>query len=322
MRVVLLHNPFAGNENHSAEELERLIGAAGHELVAQAATEEGWERVLEQPADLVAIAGGDGTVGEVLRELASHPPRTATVLPLGSANNIARIFGLDRDPRELIAGWKTATRSRFRVGEVTAADQRSTFLEAVGGGLFAEVLARAEGTDADRDDKVEHGLRLLLELVEELPAEPWQVELDGNDHSGDYLAVEALVIGETGPRIPLAPAADPEDHCVDVVLITDPDRAQLAAYLDARIKGDTTPLALTVHRSRVATLRPPPAHRLRIDDELWPSDWALSPADDIRIHTNTALDVLVPPTSDTQLGAWSRTKTHTRRDGDGRPDAL
>jgi diacylglycerol kinase family enzyme len=121
------------------------------------------------------------------------------------------------------------------------------------------------------------------------------VELDGADASGDYLAVEAMVIGETGPNILLAPAADPEDRLLDVVLVTDADRVALLAYLDGRLEGrDGAPPQLTVHRCERATLLPPPARPLRIDDELWHPEPGREEWDDVEVRTRATLDVLTP----------------------------
>jgi diacylglycerol kinase family enzyme len=294
---VLLHNPSSGDEDHAAEELAELVRAAGHELDYQSTTEPGWERALERTADLVAVAGGDGTVGQVLRALAEGPRRLFTVVPLGSANNIAKTFGLcDLDPEALVESWATAETRRFRLGEMTCGDRGTTFLEAVGGGLLAETIEVADRSDPEGgDEKVDHGLRVMRALVEELPSQPWHVELDGADRSGDYLAVEAMVIGETGPNIPLAPAADPEDRLLDVVLVTDDDRVELLAYLDARLEDrDGAAPALAVHRCERATLRPPPARPLRIDDELWHPEPGREDWDDVEVRTRVTLDVLTP----------------------------
>src|SRR5262249_31544981 len=135
-----------------------------------------------------------------------------TVLPHGSANNIAGALGLaDRPLEQLVEAWDAAEPGPFHLAELRAPDRDSLLLQAVGGGLFAESLARGEQLETDGVDKVELGLRLLRRLVDELPAQRWEIELDGDTVSGDYLAVEAMITGETGPSVPLAPSVSPMD---------------------------------------------------------------------------------------------------------------
>lgn len=78
-----------------------MIGHAGHDIVYRSTREPGWEKAIAD-ADLVAVAGGDGTVGKALTALGDIEPPLIAVLPLGSANNIARALGIDnQSPEEL-----------------------------------------------------------------------------------------------------------------------------------------------------------------------------------------------------------------------------
>jgi diacylglycerol kinase family enzyme len=292
-----LHNPSAGDEDHSADEVSSVIERAGHRLEYRSADEPGWEQAIDGRGDVVAIAGGDGTVAKVLRALAGKSPRLATVLPLGSANNIARTLGIaDESLGDLVAGWANARRRRYHLGEVAGPAESLTFVETVGGGLFAHSILRAQTIDAGDEDKVELGLRLLRRLVDELPPQSWKADLDGTDYSGEFLAVEAMVIGWTGPGVPLAPSAVPEDRLLDVVQISDRDRAGLAAYLDDRLEGRVArPPALTVRRCRKARLSQDASSPLRIDDELWQADAAPAGSHDVSISISEAcVELLVP----------------------------
>ena len=66
MRVTLIHNPGAGEEEGSGETLLHRIAAAGHDVRHASIRDDAWEDALDEPADLVAVAGGDGTVGPVV----------------------------------------------------------------------------------------------------------------------------------------------------------------------------------------------------------------------------------------------------------------
>jgi diacylglycerol kinase family enzyme len=292
LHVILFHNPTAGDEEHSAHALCALVRGAGHDVVYRSTEEPGWERALDEDGHLIAIAGGDGTVGKVLRA-SEERPRPVTLLPVGSANNIAQALGFaGRELAELVEGWSRATTRPYRLGEV-AGSERRPFAESVGGGLFAEAIVRAGKLEEDETDKVDLGLHVLRELVGELEARPWELELDGQSRGGRFLAVEAMAIGWTGPSVPLAPEADAADGVLHVALVSELERPALASYLDDRLRGhDPAPPAVPVARCTRARLVPPAAEQLRVDDAPWrPSEAAALTV----TVAGTAAYVLVPP---------------------------
>lgn len=269
MRVTLMHNPTAGDERHSRESLVAVLAGAGHDVLYQSIKDERWEETLGEDADLVVVAGGDGTVRKVFKAL-SGAETPVTLFPVGSANNIARSLGFEHDDAARLArGWADGERRPYDLGRVELPDGVTAFVESTGGGLFAEVLARAKRVDKEGRDKVELGLELLRELVEEEPSRHWELELDGIDVSGDLIAVEAMNVRETGPNVLLAPDADPGDGLLDFVLVRDDDRAALVAYIDARLASRPigTP-RLSTRRGRKLVLRPPEECALRVDDEV------------------------------------------------------
>ncbi|HSQ04008.1 MAG TPA: diacylglycerol kinase family protein, partial [Burkholderiales bacterium] len=147
MRVTLIHNAEAGNdERPAADELQELITAAGHDVFYQSCRDENWTAALARPADLVAIAGGDGTVGRVAKALVGrHVPFTA--LPLGTANNISRTLGLtDLSLEQLIAGWARGRRAKFDIGIADGPWGLRYFIEGMGAGLFAWNMPQAHGS--------------------------------------------------------------------------------------------------------------------------------------------------------------------------------
>jgi diacylglycerol kinase (ATP) len=294
VRVTVMHNPTAGDEDHSADHLSALIAAAGHDVRYQSLDDDGWQRALDEEVELVAIAGGDGSIGKVFRELSTRPS-TATILPLGSANNIARALGIaDAEPAELIRRWQDGQRQPFYLGEVAAPDGDWCFVESAGGGLFAETLVRSEVRD-DVEDKVELGLRLLRELVDELGAEWWGLHAAGEDLSGDYLAVEAMLIGETGPNVPVAVTADPADGLLNLVLIAATQRRPLVDYLDARLRGrQPEPPALRTVKARQVRMQPPGGVALRIDDETWDASPWLGDGTAVLTAGERSVQLLVP----------------------------
>src|SRR5205823_1524491 len=106
-RVTLIHNPTAGGGEHAAQRLVAAIERAGYAVRYFSSKEVRIGKVLDRACDLVAIAGGDGTIRKVAVKARPDGPPLA-ILPLGTANNIAKSLGVSGQPGRLAAGWKDA----------------------------------------------------------------------------------------------------------------------------------------------------------------------------------------------------------------------
>ncbi len=174
MKIVLIHNPDAGDDQQpSSDELLGLIRDAGHTARYQSSKDENWHSALEQACDIVAVAGGDGIIGTVAKHLIGRQVPIA-VLPMGTANNIAKTLGLtDRPLEQLIAGWATAPRVKFDVGMASGPWNLKYFIEGLGIGLFTETMYRLDATNnvdlAHLDDTGEKVKSVLEILKERLP---------------------------------------------------------------------------------------------------------------------------------------------------------
>ena len=256
MRVILMHNPSAGEEDHAAEELIDEIERHGHHVIDHVSGPKALARALRRRVDVVAVAGGDGTVGKAARVLAGT--RTPiTVLPLGTANNIAGTLGLGGTPGELIAGWAGGVVQPFDSAVVHSSEAPARFLEGLGFGAFPRAMRKAaEAAELeDREATLQRDLRLLRCAIAKAPLKSFTLEADGEDLSGDYLLVEILNIPTLGPNVALAPRAHPGDGHLDLVLAGEPERALLLAYVDRRASGQDAALALPSRQVREVVVK-------------------------------------------------------------------
>ena len=295
MRVTLMHNPNAGDEEHSRERLTSVVRAAGHELHYQSVKDDEWSEALAMPTDLVVVAGGDGTIRKVFKELAGGAV-PATLLPLGSANNVARTLGIADDETEvLVAGWPDGRRATYDIGVAAANRDETRFVESVGGGIFGEVLKRAEAEKRSPDGaaKIHQGLELLQEVADEARPVHWEIEVDGRDVSGQYVAVEVMNIREIGPNIPLAPEAESGDGLLDVALVPPELAGGLFAHAEGRRAGEAADrVELPVIRGRHVKMHPGDGCPLHVDDQVWSVEGEL----EIRGGADR-VSLLVPATS-------------------------
>ena len=100
--------------------------------LAQQARLEGYE--------IIAAAGGDGTINEVVNGLALATPEGETVqglavLPAGSGNDFADIVGVARDFDAVVDAIRQGNTRRVDLGRVEAFDGRSSFQRYLGNNL-------------------------------------------------------------------------------------------------------------------------------------------------------------------------------------------
>ena len=239
MRVTLIHNPGAGKQGkQNGEQIVELLEAAGHDVRYQSSKDDGWKNALKKPADLVAVAGGDGTVARVARRMAGRGIPVAA-LPSGTANNISRSLGLVERPfEELVRGWPDARRVKLDVGLAKGPWGERYFVEGIGMGVFARLLASGSGKRIKKSktkkpkEKVDNALQRLKTRAQRMQPLEIQASLDGKDISGSYLLFEAVTIPYVGPNLFLAPDSKPGDGHFDVVLVSEVERARIVEYLE------------------------------------------------------------------------------------------
>jgi diacylglycerol kinase family enzyme len=277
MKVILIHNPSSGDgESRSADTLTAMIRNAGHAVVYVSSQEKDWKQALEDPADIVAVAGGDGIVGKVAKQTVGLN-RPIAVLPLGTANNIARTLGLVGEPlNRWVAAWGAARHLKVDVGVALGPWGTSYFIEGAGMGVFTEVMSRLDARGnidlahaIDAKEKISAVRELLVAEVAHYPAGRLDVFLDDEDISGEYLLLEAMNIRAIGPNLHLAPEADPTDGFLDIVSVSKDERERLMDHLIASLDGEFRLPDLTRRRGKHLRIVWK-GFQVRIDDEVWP----------------------------------------------------
>ena len=297
MHVSLVHNPGSGDEQPRAEELVEWLRAAGHEVAYQDMGHQ-VARSLAQPGDIVMIAGGDGTVADLCMRMVRRGVPLA-ILPLGTSNNIANAMKVKGHPQDLVAALSTMKPHRLDVGFAKTEAALGGFVEAVGLGMFANMLIDAYSGAPEPTADVSNGIKMLTRALERTQPFTCEIVMDGETVTGEYLLVEVMNIDAIGARVVFAPDADPGDGKLDIVLLEATDRALFQGYLERRKEGHFEPPPAS-HRRRVTevTLRWRGAE-MHLDDQPWPpNELGKSRADDEQTVTigisDTPLEVLSP----------------------------
>jgi diacylglycerol kinase (ATP) len=305
MHVALVHNVTAGDREFEPKDLVGLLRDAGHEVTEFAKTKRDVRRAIASHADVLAVAGGDGTVAKAAVALRdSELP--LVVLPTGTANNIARSLGVAGPVPAIIRGLPSARTVRLDIGHLSAPWGEKTFVEAAGVGFLAATLRGGRSARArlkrfiktvgrPTEKRVRGAARGIARLIGRHVARYYEVRADGENLSDEYLAVEAMNIREIGPRLPLAPHADPGDGLLDLVLVKAEDRAALVDYIASL--GAAAELPPTISRRVRSAVIAWPADDGHVDDKPWPR--ARDEADEdrppcVRVGLQGAISVLVP----------------------------
>ena len=142
MRVVLLHNPTAGQRPAAIEQIEAELRARGAEVEVAATTRAGEgvsiaRRAAEAGVDVLLACGGDGTLNEAINGLAGSKTALAT-FPAGTVNVWAREVAIPSDPaRNAALLWE----GERRTVDLGRAGQRY-FLLMAGIGFDADVASQ------------------------------------------------------------------------------------------------------------------------------------------------------------------------------------
>lgn len=212
-RLSLIHNPTSGQRNR--QRLQSFLGALGKcgmRVALHATGERGHASALARNAsardsDVLAIAGGDGTINEVINGVADRSLPIA-LLPLGTANVLAAELGLPRDPDRLA---RVIARGKTAEAFVPTANRRR-FIMMVGAGFDAYVVATVQ----PRLKRVFGRLAYVVAFGRALfrfPYRRYQVSIDGTR----YEAASVIVANGRcyGGRFTCAPDAridDPDLH--------------------------------------------------------------------------------------------------------------
>ena len=220
VRVALLHNPQAGDGSPSEDELRLLIEALGHEVGEVIGLPDEGED-LEIPAtELLVIAGGDGTVGAAAVPAATRGTPIA-ILALGTANNLATSLGVESLIETQVMSWHDAAFREIDIGIARTGRGQMPFMEGAGAGALADlVLAKASGPrELDRTARLARAWARFERRLTEYEAVPTRIVVDDDVVEGEFVLVEVLNTPRTGPGVEFAPAADPGDGLLDVVML-------------------------------------------------------------------------------------------------------
>jgi diacylglycerol kinase (ATP) len=263
MRALVFHNPTAGANGHEKDGILSALKLADIEASYFSTKKDDLEKALDKSADLIVAAGGDGTIAKVLKALSDRSVPVA-ILPLGTANNVARSLGIAGTPQELVETWKVDHYYALDLGMIKGIEHGELFLESFGIGLFGEFLRRADKKKkAEGADNLRKGREMLQKIIKDAEPIPLDLVIDGKALRGEFIGVEILNIPFTGPGLPLAPKADAGDGKLDVVCFKASESKALIEWLES--PQDDPPPAVMRQGAKIEVSWEKAPHR--VDDQ-------------------------------------------------------
>ena len=240
MRVIC--NPTSGGGAFKPDDLLREMDGCRPELVLTEAPGDAREAARDWRGGLLAVAGGDGTVNEVVDGLgqAGFPENVVlTVVPAGTGNDLAATLKMPLDPAaavETIRAGRVRTLDVARVRSEDGADK--FFVNVAAGGVGAEVSEAAADTSfKERWGRLSY-LRASLEVARTFEAHEVLVTVDGEEREVRAASVAVGNCRYAGGGWAAAPTANPEDGLLDLVVIEEaglPELLTLAPKALARV---------------------------------------------------------------------------------------
>ena len=216
-RILIIFNPAAGHRRRAR--LDRVIAAVRALGCSVEVAETSWPGQAESIArdaaatvDVIAAAGGDGTINEIINGLDAKVIDIG-IVPLGTANVLAREIGLG-------LGTKTVARTLAfgmpRPIHVGRANGRR-FVMMLGVGFDANVVADVSLRLKTRFGSLAYVLQAIKHALGN-PSEPCEITIDGTS----YRASSVVVCNgrRYGGRFVAAPAAVLADDQFNVVLMS------------------------------------------------------------------------------------------------------
>ena len=249
MQATLIFNPNAGTTAQlSPDKLLEALRQAGYDpIYAPTLQEEDLDNALAEAKDLVVVAGGDGSIrAAAIRLLGRGIP--IAPLPMGTANNICRMLEINGRPLDIIAGLAQSEERDINIWRVITPHGPDYFIEAMGIGVFADIL---ENYRPDEGKSLVRGVQTLRKVLNGYQPKFFHINVDGQDFSGSYLLCEVMNAPTVGFHFTLAPEARPDDGYFDLVLIHDNQRASYVRLIKAVLTRTLGNLPeVSVHRGR------------------------------------------------------------------------
>lgn len=240
-RARIIYNPSAGREQFRRElpyVLEKLE-TAGFETSAHATTGDGdatraAEIAVERGFDLIVVAGGDGTINEVVTGIAEAENKpTVGIIPAGTTNDFARALSIPNDIKKAVNIILENNEQALDIGKVNG----QYFVNIAGGGDLTELTY-------DVPIKMKSAIGQLayyvkgIEMLPSIRPSSVTIEYDDEIFTGDIMLFLVSNTNSVGGFERLAPDALLDDGYFDLLILKKANLAEFLRVATAGLRGN------------------------------------------------------------------------------------
>lgn len=286
MKIAVVRNPVAGGRAGQKQWAPLLTAFRSRfpELEIHESRSSGDARRLARelaagPYDLLVVAGGDGTISDVVDGVLTspRPDMPLAFLPIGTGCDFVRNFKLPSDPAALAEHIASAPLRRIDAGllisrDVAGTEHRRHFANITSVGISGEIV---DAVNAPGGQRILNGpLRFLvhsaLAILRYRPYE-FEVLIDGMQVHQGRVAVAAIANGAWfGGGMHITPQADVADALFDIAVMREEKVFGLLNLLGRlHSAGHVGHPLLSFHRGRRVEVRPrdPARFPIEVDGE-------------------------------------------------------
>jgi diacylglycerol kinase (ATP) len=215
-------NPTSGGGAYDPDEIRRELDGLDLDWIQTEGREDAIGAAEEWSEGLLLVAGGDGTINDVVNGLGRagfSEGVTLGILPAGTGNDLAATLAIPDVPELAEEVIRQKRERRLDVARVRSEGVGERFfINVATGGLGAEISDANDEELKKRWGKLSY-LRASLEVARNFEVRELSLYLDGEERRVRAVNIAVGNCRYTGGGWPATPKANPEDGLLDVVVI-------------------------------------------------------------------------------------------------------
>lgn len=192
-------------------------------------------RLVDEGCQIVAAAGGDGTVTDVMQGILGTRA-TLAVIPLGTGNDFARTLDFGSSISAAIDALLAGRTRRIDVAAWSIGAQQGHFLNVAGCGFDAAVAHRINTGVRHLRGRAAY-IAAILQCLRTYRPIVLEIEADGQSFKEKLMLCAIANARSYGGGMLVAPEAEIDDGLLDIVLVRDMSKLEFLRSFSRVLKG-------------------------------------------------------------------------------------